>query len=124
MRVRIRRAFPSRSSFYSSGHRPQKTEKRFVDLRRSFHLYPVAGAFDEHFAAHVRYPLVHPAYPAASPEGDHGVLLAGDEERASFDFCSLELRRNLDVAVNVPVPIQRPAKAALLVLRNIVIEVF
>ena len=54
------------------------------------------------------------------PNDKHGVPLSGDEERRLFDLRGLKLRRRFDVAVNVPVPIQRPAKAALLVLRDVV----
>src|SRR5262245_1932808 len=114
---------PSRSSFYPSGHRLQKTEERVVDLRRSFHLHPVPGAFDEHFAAHVSHPLVHLTNPTASPEADNRFFLPAVEHQVLSALRGFELRRKFEVSVNVPVPIQRPAEATLLVLRDVVIEV-
>lgn len=50
------------------------------------------------------------------------IFLAGNEERDRFNLRGLELRRNLNVAVDV-VLIQWSAGAALLILRNVAVEI-
>ncbi len=102
----------------------QKTEKRPVDLRRPLHRRPMPNAFDEDFAAHVRDPLVHLRRHLAPRKLQHRVFRSGDEERRLFDLCGFKLGRHLDVAINVPIPVERPAKAALLELRDVIIQVF
>ena len=68
--------------------------------------------------------MAHLLYQTASPIRQYDVFLSSDEERRLFDLRVFELRGQFVVTVDIPIPIERPAKTTLLVLGNIVVEIF
>jgi hypothetical protein len=55
-------------------HRSQETEQRLIGWAGAFGLDPMAGTFDDNFAAQVRDPLIHRGEESAAPEGKHNVF--------------------------------------------------
>lgn len=93
-----------------SGHRLQETQQRFVGGGGAFGLDPMAGAFDDHFAAQVRHPLIHCGQQVAACKRKHEVFFAGDEKGGLLDFGVFELRCDSEIAIDVAIQLSGPRK--------------
>ncbi|CAM2152745.1 hypothetical protein PT2222_290061 [Paraburkholderia tropica] len=100
----------------------QKIDQQRVDVGGTFLLDPVARLGQQHLAREARH-VGFERFVGLRRHADHAVLLARDEQRRLLDARAVEERRECPVAIEIAIPVDGAAKAALAELRGEHVEI-